>query len=63
MWQGMANYECGLCAYATLDRGAMATHMRAAHAVVGGFEPDMVVVGAVVETAVENESDQGDGEQ
>ena len=31
VWAGMRNYECQLCAYATLDVGAMVGHLRAVH--------------------------------
>jgi len=35
------NYECLLCAYATLEPLRMAEHLRAAHGVVmDGTEPD-----------------------
>lgn len=30
-WAGLDNYECGLCAYATLDAEAMVGHLRAVH--------------------------------
>lgn len=31
VWSGMRNYECRMCAYATLDVGAMAGHLKAVH--------------------------------
>jgi len=31
VWAGMRNYECQLCAYASLDVGAMVGHLRAVH--------------------------------
>ena len=31
MWAGRENYECELCAYATLDAEGMAGHLRAVH--------------------------------
>lgn len=40
-WRGEMNYECLLCAYATLEPLRMAEHLRAAHGVVmDGTEPD-----------------------
>jgi len=31
VWAGWENYECQLCAYATLDVGAMVGHLKAVH--------------------------------
>ena len=37
IWKGgLMNYECGLCAYATLQAMKMAGHLRAVHGIVGG---------------------------
>lgn len=36
MWGETMNYECALCAYATLEAGRMQDHLRAAHGVVMG---------------------------
>lgn len=30
-WAGLVNYECGFCAFATLDAAVMAAHLRAVH--------------------------------
>ncbi len=32
-WHGMANYQCGLCPFATLDPQAIEAHMKKAHGV------------------------------
>ena len=66
-WAGRANYECGLCAYATLDVEGMAGHLRAVHGwresalsltlSQGEREPE-VVASAAVAGEDEDEDDQ-----
>jgi hypothetical protein len=40
VWKGgQMNYECGMCAYATLEPMKMAAHLRVTHGIQGGTAP------------------------
>lgn len=63
-WGGRVNYECRLCAYATLEADQIVGHLRAAHGLTGvGLAVGKESTEPAAEPAVEVEEDQDQGEE
>ena len=62
-WAGRENYQCRLCAYATLDRGRMVEHLRGAHGWVEAMREERRVTSEDTAAVGGQESAQGQLDQ